>query len=213
VRALFDLLIVSDGKPALLERVERALSGVQGDRVALLVREPQCRARELLALSSALRVLTHARGVRLLISDRLDIALAVQADGVQLPEAGFPPAVARRLLGADALIGVSRHSRAGLHEAAAEGADYATLSPLHAVEGKAPALEHEGFAAALLGPAPRGAPAAPPLPVYALGGVRVADVQGVLASGARGVAVMREVLSAADPAARTRGLLAALGER
>jgi thiamine-phosphate pyrophosphorylase len=179
-----------------------------------LVREPQLSTRALLELSCALRVLTQARGIHLLISDRLDLALAVQADGVQLPEVGFPPAVARRLLGADALIGVSRHSRTGLLEAAAEGADYATLSPLHAVEGKAPALEHVGFAEALLGPTPRAStPAAPPLPVYALGGVRVADVQGVLASGARGVAVMREVLSAADPAASARGLLAALGER
>src|SRR4051812_30373651 len=110
MRARFDLLLVSDGQPALYERVARALSAAQDGRVALLVREPRSTTRELLELSRRLRALTQAQGVHLLISDRLDIALAVQADGVQLPEAGFPPAVARRLLGPDALIGVSRHS-------------------------------------------------------------------------------------------------------
>jgi thiamine-phosphate pyrophosphorylase len=201
VRAAFDLLIVSDARPALYERVERALATAEPGRVALLLREPGLATRPLLALARALRALTRARATALLISDRLDVALAVGADGVQLPELGFRPDEARDLLGEKAWIGVSRHSRAGLCEAALEGADYATLSPLHAVEGKAPPLGHEGFRAAI---------AEVTLPVYALGGVRIEDVPLVLESGGRGVAVMRDVLAAADPASRTERLLAAL---
>jgi thiamine-phosphate pyrophosphorylase len=204
VRASFALLVVTDARPALYERVECALSSAQPGRVALLVREPGLSTRALLELSRALRTLTEARGVQLLISDRLDVALAVRADGVQLPEVGFPPAVARRVLGPAPLIGVSRHSRQGLCDAADEGADYATLSPVHAVAGKAPPLGHAGFAAAIADVA---------LPVFALGGVRVEDVPGLLGIGARGVAVMREVLAADDPAERTRSLLDALAGR
>jgi thiamine-phosphate pyrophosphorylase len=201
VRVAFDLLIVSDARPALYERVERALSAAEPGRVALLLREPGLPTRPLLELAGALRRLTEARGTHLLISDRLDIALAVRADGVHLPELGFPPAVARDVLGEQALIGVSRHSREGLCEAARQGADYATLSPLHAVDGKAPPLGHQAFGAAI---------AEVGLPVFALGGVRCEDVPLVLASGARGVAVMREVLAADDPAERMHKLLAAL---
>ncbi|MEY4510263.1 MAG: hypothetical protein RLZZ450_2385 [Pseudomonadota bacterium] len=203
MRVAFDLLIVTDVRPALYERVKRALSAAEPGRVALLVREPGLPTRGLLELARALRQLTEARGVHLLISDRLDIALAVGADGVQLPELGFPPAAARAVLGAEALIGVSRHSREGLCEAAADGADYATLSPLHEVAGKSPPLGHGGFRAAIAGIG---------LPVFALGGVRVDDVPDVRTSGAHGVAVMREVLAADDPAARTRGLLEALAK-
>lgn len=199
----FDLLIVSDARPALYERVERALSAAEPRRVAVLLREPGLSTRALFELAGALRRLTEARDAGLLISDRLDVALAVRADGVQLPELGFPPAVAREVLGARALIGVSRHSREGLHEAAQQGADYATLSPLHAVDGKAPPLGHQAFGAAIAGVG---------LPVFALGGVRCDDVPLVLASGARGVAVMRDVLSADDPGARTKALLAALSQ-
>jgi thiamine-phosphate pyrophosphorylase len=204
MRTPFDLLIVSDGQPALLERLERALTPLAHGRVAVLVREPELRAGALLALSQSLRLLTSARGVRLLISDRVDVALVVRADGVQLPEAGFAVRDARLLLGPEALVGASRHSRAGLQHAADDGADYATLSPLHAVEGKAPALGHAGFAAAV---------AAPPLPVFALGGVQVDDVRRLLMSGAHGVAVMRAVLASADPAASTEALLRALADR
>lgn len=203
MRVAFDLLIVSDARPALYERVERALSAAQPGRVALLLREPGLATRPLLELARALRRLTESRDAHLLISDRLDIALAVRADGAQLPELGFAPAVAREVLGPQALIGVSRHSRDGLCEAAQQGADYATLSPLHAVDGKAPPLGHQAFGAAL---------AEVGLPVFALGGVRLEDVPLVLASGARGVAVMREVLSDDDPGARTQKLLAALAK-
>lgn len=195
------MLIFSDGKPRLRERIDLALSRVGPGRVAICMREPQLSTRDQVALGHALRASTDERGALLLVSDRIDLALAVDADGVQLPEAGFAPEVARALLGKHALIGVSRHHPAGLVEAAARGADYATLSPVHPVEGKAPALGLDGFAAAI---------ASASLPVYALGGIRSEDVAPLLARGARGVAVMRAVLSAADPASAARRLLDAL---
>jgi thiamine-phosphate pyrophosphorylase len=200
-RVGFDLLIVTDGQPRLRERVDLALSRVTPGRVALLLREPQLRTRELVALGHALRASADERGALLLVSDRIDVALAIDADGVQLPEQGFAPEQARALLGKHALIGVSRHERTSLLEAAARGANYATLSPVHAVDGKAPPLGLDGFARAIAGAS---------VPVYALGGIRAEDVGPLLARGARGVAVMRAVLKADDPALAARRLLDAL---
>lgn len=200
----FDLLIITDGRTRLLERIERALLGVLPGRVAIMLREPQLKTAELFALGRALRQATDAAGALLLVSDRLDVALAIEADGVQLPESGFAPEVARGLLGKHAILGASRHDRVGLEAAAARGADFATLSPLHAVEGKGKPLGLRGFAAEV---------ERAPLPVYALGGVTLEDVSALRAAGAHGIAVMREVLSAADPNARTRDLLEALARR
>jgi thiamine-phosphate diphosphorylase len=200
----FDLLIITDGRPSLLDRLERALSQAQPGRVAVLLREPTLATSALLATAIAARRLTRAAQALLLVSGRVDVALVVEADGVHLPERGVTPAYARSLLGERALIGASRHDAQGLVAAQADGADYATLSPVHHVEGKALPLGIDGFAAL------RGATE---LPVYALGGVKLSDVPALLAVGAHGVAVMREVLSADDPGASTRQLLAALAER
>jgi thiamine-phosphate pyrophosphorylase len=202
--ACFDLLIITDGRTRLIERIEQALFDVAPGQVAILLREPQLKTAELFALGRKLREVVDKSGTFLLVSDRVDVALAIDADGVQLPESGFAPDIARALLGPHAIVGVSRHERVALEAAAARSADYATLSPVHEVAGKGKPLGLSGFAAEA---------AHAPLPVYALGGVRLQDVEPLLAAGAHGVAVMREVLSAPDPRASTTRLLAALERR
>ncbi len=197
----FDLLLVTDGAPDLLARLERALSGGAPGRVAVQLRLPGVPARELLSLATQLRALTRDHEATLLINDRVDVALAVEADGVHLPEAGVPVEVARKLLGSQRWIGTSRHDLKGLFEAARAGADYATLSPIHEVPGKNPPLGISGFSRTI---------GAVRLPVYALGGVTSKDIPALKQAGARGVAVMREVLSAEDPQASVSELLSLL---
>jgi len=204
MRPAFDLMIISDGGPDLVARCQRALAGALPGRVALQLRERTLDEPALHALGHALRAITHTHGVLLLVNDRIDLARAIKADGVHLPERNCSPRKARSQLGTEALVGVSRHDARGLAESADEGADYATLSPVHAVEGKAPALGIAGFAALCR---------AAQLPVYALGGVRVEDVPALREAGARGIAVIREVLAAADPAARTGQLIRAFDRR
>lgn len=194
-------MIISDEQPALLERLTRALADVPPDRVAVQLRERTLPEPALMSLGHALRALTRSRGVRLLVNGRIDIARAIDADGVHLPERGETLRSAREALGATAWIGASRHDRAGLAQAARDGADYATLSPVHAVPGKAPPLGIPEFGAIAAHFA---------LPIIALGGVRCADVAALRAHGAHGIAVMREVLSAPHPGAQTRALISAL---
>jgi thiamine-phosphate pyrophosphorylase len=197
----FDVIVISDGGPELLERFTRALAGSLPGRCALLVRERALSSSALLALVSALRPLTRRQQVALLVSDRLDVALLSDVDGVQLPEAGFSVAHARKLLGNDRLVGVSRHDAAGIQAASAEGANYATLSPVYATPGKGAPLLVTGFGAIAR---------ACSLPLYALGGIGRGAVAELVQANAAGVAVMREVMAAADPARALRALLSAV---
>jgi thiamine-phosphate pyrophosphorylase len=200
VRPAFDLILIGDGRPELVERVD-ALREALSPRVALLLRDKLAGAATLLDQAQRLRAITRARGASLLISDRIDVALASGADGVQLPEAGFPVATARALLGPQALLGVSRHDLAGLREAERAGADYATLSPIYESPGKGAPIGCEAIRHA----ARHGA-----LPLYALGGVRADHVSEIVQAGATGVAAIREVFDAAQPERAILALLRAL---
>lgn len=197
----FDVIVISDGGPELLARLTRALSGSLPGRCAVLVRERALSASALLDLVLALRPVARGQRAALLVSDRVDVALLAGADGVHLPEAGLSVTQARQLLGSERLVGVSRHDAPGLHAAGAQAADYATLSPVYPTPGKGAPLLVTGFGAIAR---------TSPLPLYALGGVSSGAVAELVQAGAAGVAVMREVMAASDPALALRALLSAL---
>jgi thiamine-phosphate pyrophosphorylase len=108
---------------------------------------------------------------------------------------------ARARLGPSALIGASRHDAEGVAWAARDGATFALLSPVYEVPGKGPALGLDGFARIARVSA---------LPVIALGGVSARNAAELIAAGAAGVAVIREVFDSVDPALATIRLLGAL---
>jgi thiamine-phosphate pyrophosphorylase len=201
LKAPFDVIVISDGGPELLPRLTRALSGSLPGRCAVLLRERALSASALLELLAALRPIARARRAALLVSDRVDVAQLAGADGVHLPEAGLSVTQARQLLGPGRLVGVSRHDAQGVHAAGAQGADYATLSPIYPSPGKSAPLLVTGFGAVAR---------ASPLPLYALGGVDSGAVAELVQAGAAGVAVMREVMAAEDPGLSLRALLGAL---
>lgn len=200
MRPSFDLILISDARPELVERVG-ALREALSPRVALLLRDKLASGGALLDQALRLRAITRAEGACLLISDRVDVALAAAADGVQLPEAGLPVATARALLGPQALVGVSRHDLSGVRAAEREGADYATLSPIYASPGKGAPIGCEAL---------RQAARHGPLPLYALGGVRADNVSELVRAGAAGIATIREVFDAAQPERAILALLRAL---
>jgi thiamine-phosphate pyrophosphorylase len=187
------------GRP-LIEVVERCLAA---GLPAVQLREKDLAAGELLDLARALRGATARHGARLLVNDRVDVALAVAADGVQLPEAGLPPAVGRGLIGPDRLLGVSTHSPEAVGAAGEAGADFVLFGPVYDTPSKRAFGEPRGPGS--LAVACRGAR----VPVLAIGGVTAARVPELAGAGAAGVAVIRALLEAGDPAAATRELLAA----
>ncbi len=169
------------------------------------LRERDLTTRALLALAEQLRELTRRCGAALLINDRIDVALACDADGVHVPARSFSIADARALLGRTRLIGVSAHAAEDVAAATAAGADFAVLGPIYDTPSK------RAYGAPL-GPAVLAAARANALPLFAIGGIDRARVAAVRAHGADGVAVIRAVLAAADPAAAAAALLRAVAD-
>jgi thiamine-phosphate pyrophosphorylase len=167
---------------------------------AVQLRDKDLSGRALWTLAERLRGTTRRTGAALFVNDRVDIALAVEADGVHLGRASMPVAVVRAVLGPAIRIGVSTHAPEEITRAAADGADLTFFGPVFTTPGKTP------VGPAGLGTAARGAP----IPVLAIGGITAPEVAAVRAAGAHGVAVIRAILAADDPAAATRALLAAL---
>ncbi len=187
-------LITPDASEASVAIVEAALEGAPPGAVAVRLRDPSAEPAELERAGRRLAAITSAAGAALFVTDDPGLARRVGAAGVHLTEGGPPVAS----VGGDARVGCSRHDRAGLVEAAAAGASFALLSPIAAVDGKGAPLGVAGFARMTAGLA---------LPVYALGGVTPALAPALRAEGAAGVAVIRAVFGAPDPAAAVAALL------
>jgi thiamine-phosphate pyrophosphorylase len=195
------------GRP-LLTVIGQALKGLAGsgldpDEVAVQLREKDLGGRALVALARPLRELTAAAGVRLFVNDRIDVALAVGADGVHLGGTSLSPAEARALAPTLA-VAVSTHGMADVRAAAGQAA-FAVFGPIRDTPSK------RGYGPPL-GPGPLAEAAPLGLPLLALGGIDVSDVAAVVAAGARGVACVRPVMAAADPAAAVRALAEALDQ-
>lgn len=199
----FDLYLITDRRSLspgrdLLATVRSALRG--GVR-AVQLREKDLSAAELYPLARELRQLTREFSAKLLINDRIDLALAVDADGVHLGHHSLPVAVARELLGNQRLIGVSTHHPDEVKAAAAAGADFVTFGPVYATPSKLP----YGSPLGLLPLAVVCADDA--LPVFALGGVTAARLPELRAVGCTHIALIGAILQAIDPEKAARDLL------
>ena len=189
---------LTEGRP-LVDTLARALegaadAGVSPGTVAVQLREKDLETRAVVDLARSLRALTTAFGAALYINDRVDVALAVGADGVHLTGTSMAPDDVRAI--APALsVAVSAHGRADLERTSHDAnVRFAVLGPIFDTPDKrrfGPPLGLAALAAAT------GLPR--PLPVLAIGGITVENLSACLASGAAGVAVIRAILGAADP--------------
>lgn len=189
--------------------VDTVRAAVRGGVTAVQVREPLATTRELCELSAAVHRVLVGTGVPLLVNDRLDVALAVGAEGVHLGQSDLPPDLARRIAGPDLLIGlsVSTLRETAEVEALPEGTvDYLGLGPVFATATKP-------YAAAPLGlHQTAGVRAATRLPCVAIGGIDVNNAPEVRGTGVAGVAVVSAVCAAADPQAAAAALRASTSE-
>jgi len=182
--------------------VRAALAG--GARLVQL-REKDLDGGDYLAIAEPLVADCHESGAQLFVNDRIDVALAVGADGVVLPADSFPTEVARRLLGPRASIGRSTHTPAEAERAAREGCDFVLFGPVHATPSKMAFGPPQGVDRLRRASLHRVA-------TFAVGGFTAANAGGALAAGAYGVAVIREVMGAEDPQRAVQTLLASLGD-
>ena len=184
----------------LADVLEGAIAG--GSRLVQL-REKEWPSGRLLPLAERLRERCRQAGVTFVVNDRVDLALAIGADGVHLGQDDLPPRLARPLLRHDMILGVSTHSVGQARAAQDAGADYVAVGSMFPT-GTKPDFE-------LVGPELiRKLRAEIRVPLVGIGGITLDNVQAVIAAGADGVAVISAVCAAADPRAATRGFLEAI---
>lgn len=170
--------------------VAQALIAGLGPALAFHVRGPGSAGGRLLGLASTLGDAATDAGAWLMVNDRVDVALVAGARGVHLGQRSLAVGEARRLLGGDAVVGVSTHD--AMEEDEAHGADYLFVGSVFATPSH-PGTSGRGLLAVSAAAARRGPP------VVAIGGVGVEQVAEVVGAGADGVAVMRGIWDAPHP--------------
>ena len=196
------LLVISDRRQARRPLEELAEAIFAGGCRWFSLREKDLLPAERRALLSALMMVGRRWGATVTVHEDVDAAVISGAAGVHLPSAGNPEAARARL--PDGLIGASAHSAAEASALLGSGADYVTISPVFITASKpgyGPAIGLGGLAEIV-----RQAPG----PVIALGGITAANAPLCLSAGASGVAVMGEVMRAANPQAAVEAMLAAI---
>jgi len=198
--AALRLHLVTDSNLCGARGVEAVVAAaVRGGATCVQLREKHLDTRQFVERARALKALLAPLGVPLLINDRLDIALAVGADGVHVGQSDMPPDDVRRLL-PHALIGLSVENAAQVRAAAHSPVDYLGVSPVFSTPSKAdaaPALGLDGL---------RTLRALTRLPLIAIGGIDLDNAAQVMSAGADGLAVVRALCAAPDPAAAAQAL-------
>ncbi len=157
------------------------------------LREKGLATRDIYSLACELRNITSDFKANFIINDRVDIALAVEADGVHLGWQSLPFPVVRGLVGSERLIGVSTHNRREALQAQNDGADYIAFGPIFGTPSKAGLLNPTGVEAI------QRLKKEIHIPIVALGGINGRNVEAVLDGGAYGIAVISGIMQADNP--------------
>ena len=174
---------------------------VKGGVGMVQLREKDISTRGFIKLASALKEMLSPVGIPIIINDRIDVALAVGADGVHIGQSDMPYKTARKLMGPDAIIGLSVESMEEVLEAQDFDVDYLGVSPVFATPTKTDTKVEWGLEgiAKIKGISGH--------PLVAIGGINSANVDQVLGAGADCVAVVSDICSAPDPEKAARELL------
>lgn len=182
-----------------------ARAALEGGATAIQLRDKQASTRQLVEEGLALRQLTREYGALLLVNDRLDVALAVDADGAHIgQDDDMPVQLARKLLGPERILGISAGNKAEVAAALAARVDYLSIGAIYATRAKSDAGAPIGTQ--LL----RDLAARTTTPLVAIGGITAENVGEVVRAGALGVAVITAVVNAEDIVAATQRIRLAL---
>ena len=188
-----DFVLITDRKVCgkkLTDIIEQAIDGGVG---TVQLREKDLSTGDLYSLAKEIREITERKGANLIINDRVDIAIAVDADGVHLGWQSLEIDTVRRMIGQDKIIGFSAHSLEEAERAENSGADYISISPIFDTVNKDYFIEPLGVGE--IGKIK----AQINIPVIALGGINENNVSKVLKSGADGIAVISAILLSDSP--------------
>ena len=187
--------------------VDIALAAARGGATMVQLRDKDATTRAFVEQARALMAALKPLGVPLAVNDRLDIALAVDADGLHVGQDDLPVAEARRLLGPGKFVGLSITAVDQALRPDAEAADYLGVGPIYAQQTKADAKAPLGLDGL------RRIRGLTSKPIVAIGGLTPDNSAPALAAGADGLAVVSAIVAAADPEAAARRFVGVLGSR
>jgi thiamine-phosphate pyrophosphorylase len=190
------LCVITDpGLAPARDHVAIAEAALVGGADMIQLRDKSGSLRDLLPQARAIQALCRSHGAIFIINDRVDLALAVDADGAHVGQEDLPASDARRLLGPKCLLGVSTHDLEQAKAAQRAGADYIGFGPMFATGTKATGYTPRGLDAL------RGIRRGVSLPILAIGGISLENVADVIVAGATAPAVISAVVRAPDIAA------------
>lgn len=174
---------------------------VKGGATMVQLREKDCSTREFIELAAKLKETLKPLGIPLLINDRIDVALAVDADGVHIGQSDMPYKTARALLGPDKIIGLSVENMEDIRVANELDVDYVGISPVYSTHTKTDTAAPFGLEGL------REAVKLSIHPTVAIGGMNMKTAKDVMACGTDGIAVVSAIVSADSPCEAARNLL------
>ncbi len=184
--------------------VQLAEMAIAGGADTIQFRHKEGSTREMIEMATQMKRACADKNVAFIVNDRIDIAIAAQADGVHLGQDDFPIPLARKLLGNDRMIGGSAATLEEARKCLADGADYVGFGPVFPTGSKGDAGPVTGIEALKM------IVEVIPLPIIAIGGVDEGNTAGVMRSGAHGIAVISAVCCRQDPRQATQGLCQAI---
>lgn len=191
-RVDYTLYLCTDRELMTTDTIEEAVElAIMGGATIVQLREKECSGREFLEIARGVKQVTDAYEIPLIINDRLDIALAVDADGVHLGQNDIPAATARELLGRRKILGVSAFNAELALQAQKDGADYIGVGDIFGTSTKADT--HHVTREELLKIREK-----VKIPIVAIGGINHFNVQQLKGTGINGVAVISAVIGARD---------------
>ncbi len=173
------------------EEIVRA--AVRGGVTCVQLREKNCSTREFVREARSLQPILQRLKIPLIINDRLDVALAIGADGVHLGQSDMHISDARRLVGEAMIIGISAENRGDAILAEQQGADYIGISPVFATDTKVDTASPLGLDGI------RQIRKAVKIPLVGIGGIHVGNARDIISAGADGIAVVSAIVSATCP--------------
>ena len=180
--------------------LEIAAAAIRGGVSCIQLREKSCSTREFIDEALAIRSLLARHEIPLIINDRVDVALAIKADGIHLGQKDMPCSMARQLIPESMIVGISVESLDDAIAAQKDGADYLGVSPIYSTPTKTDTAQPLGLEGL------RSIRSEVDLPLVGIGGLNADNAEAVIHNGADGVAVVSAIVAADDPEAATRAL-------
>lgn len=200
-------LITDRNLPRHLSLKDVVAQAMRGGVSFVQLREKDLPTRNLFALAKEMKELVRNSKGKLLINDRVDIALALQLDGVHLGQSGFPVKEARAIMPKQMILGVSTHSLIEAMKAESDGADFITIGPIYPTASKikyGPPLGLDTLSRTINKIR---------IPVYPIGGISLENIHEVTEAGGKRAAVISAIIASSDACRAARQMLEALEKR